>query len=162
MKRSFIISYVVTVAFVSAQTWLLAPADNKKTEPTPAPLKLTEALDAPDIKLGPSDNETTVRIPAGRTVSIDLPENATTGYTWDIGEASPDFDAGVRILLDESLPAINAPGRETMVGVPGSFHLMLRAEKPGTYPLSLAYRRSWEKDVAPAQTFKVTLEVFKP
>jgi predicted secreted protein len=34
-----------------------------------------------------------------------------------------------------------------------------RAVSQGTGTVSLAYRRPWEKDVAPAQTFKLTLVV---
>ena len=48
-----------------------------------------------------------------------------------------------------------------MVGVPGMCTLEVVGVKPGKTKAVLVYRRSWEKDVAPARTFTAEITVVK-
>ena len=45
------------------------------------------------------------------------------------------------------------------VGSGGAHEWVFRAVAAGTGAVGLAYRRPWEKDVAPAQTFSLTVAV---
>jgi predicted secreted protein len=46
-----------------------------------------------------------------------------------------------------------------MVGVGGVFVATFKAVRAGKTTVRMEYRRPWEKDVAPIETFAVTLDV---
>jgi inhibitor of cysteine peptidase len=91
----------------------------------------------------------TIRVPVGTTLEVALPGNPTTGYIW---QRSPGDPGGIEVLgaarFEPSGPAI---------GQGGLVHLGFRVTKPAATSLWLVYRRPFEKDVAPARTFSVTL-----
>jgi inhibitor of cysteine peptidase len=92
-------------------------------------------------------NHRDAEIAIGETVKLELSENPTTGYRWSI----PDVGPALRIL-DESYEAPS--------GAPGSGGVRrwtLAADKAGTIPLQLEFKRSWQPQ--PARTFAVTLVV---
>jgi inhibitor of cysteine peptidase len=84
----------------------------------------------------------------GATCMIQLPENPTTGYRWQV------HSAGAPVV------AIEADDFEVgsqRVGAPGLRRWTVRAAQPGTAVIELRNRRSWETEAM--STFRITLQV---
>lgn len=156
MKRNFVVSYVATVAIISALTFMFSGHSSSKSTRIGLPALTT--LDVPSVLLTEADNGKTYRVHVGEVLNISLPENKTTGYSWDIVDFPPVLKQNIQVLLDKSLPAVQPDEHNTIVGAPGKFLLLLRIDKPGTYPIALEYRRPWEKETPPAKTFSITIE----
>jgi inhibitor of cysteine peptidase len=106
------------------------------------------------IDLGESDDGKSVNVDVGRRVRIRLAGNPTTGYSWFLTPIE-----GQAVKADGELeykPNAHRPG---MVGVGGTFELVLRAAKAGESAVRLEYKRPWEKDTPPLRKFAVTLAV---
>ena len=84
----------------------------------------------------------------GEVVSIDLPSSPSTGYRWDL-EQLPD---GIELVDHTTTPP--APDE---VGGGGVQHFLVRADRPGTFPLGFVLKRPWEPDAA--ETTIITVQV---
>jgi inhibitor of cysteine peptidase len=93
----------------------------------------------------------TVNLRVGDGVKVTLDENPTTGYRWEF--VSRPEPACV-IVADAYVANTNG-----LAGSGGVHNWDFRAVDKGTCAVSLAYRRPWEKDTAPAQTFTLTMVV---
>jgi inhibitor of cysteine peptidase len=103
------------------------------------------------LELKENDDGREVTLQPDATLEIDLAENPTTGYRWTIvSDGKPACE-----LVDDNFEA----GRGT--GQAGLHRWRFRAVKAGTCDIALAYRRSWEHDVAPARTFALKVRVEK-
>lgn len=85
--------------------------------------------------LGESDNNRTVDIHTGESIRISLPENATTGYRWEIER----FDHDVIGLVAEE-PKYTGHA----LGSGGHVEFVFLGRKPGAAELMLREWRSWE------------------
>ena len=94
----------------------------------------------------------TLDLRVGDGVKVTLAENPTTGYKWEL-LARPE---PICVIVSDAYVANTAVGT---VGAGGVHNWDFRAVDKGTTTVSLAYRRPWEKDVAPVQTFVLTLVV---
>lgn len=83
---------------------------------------------------------------------VRLPSNPSTGYTWSYTVTGDD------VLMLDTVTG-EAPVKDGMVGVPGMAVWSFRAKAPGKATLTYVYSRSWEKNVAPAQTFTLMVVV---
>jgi len=98
------------------------------------------------------DNGTAVTVKTGDTFTVKLEGNPSTGYTWE----AKDLDTS--ILEQVGDPAFDS-SNPALVGSGGSLTLTFKALKAGTTTLTLIYHRPWETDVAPIDTFSVTVTV---
>jgi inhibitor of cysteine peptidase len=102
--------------------------------------------------LGPADAGTDIEVPAGSAFVLRLPENASTGYQWEVVERP----AGLECLADRSVPA-----RGLTPGAAGAhefeFAVSTEPGAPSSGQLVLHLRRSWEATREPVETFAVTL-----
>jgi inhibitor of cysteine peptidase len=120
-----------------------APAGKDKEKAAMEPIDLAE----------PDDGKS-VDVEVGRRVRIRLAGNPTTGYSWFL---TPLEGAAVKAEGEvEYKPNAHRPG---MVGVGGTFELLLRAVRAGKSIVRLEYKRPWEKDTPPIRKFGVTLAV---
>ena len=104
------------------------------------------------INADQSYNGRTIDLRVGDGVKVALAENPSTGYKWEfLSRPEP-----VCVIVNDAYVANTAIGT---VGSGGVHHWEFRAVGEGTSTVSLAYRRPWEKDAAPAQTFTLTLAV---
>ena len=106
------------------------------------------------IDLAESDDGKSVDVEVGRRVRIRLAGNPTTGYSWFLMPME-----GVAVKAEgevEYKPNARRPG---MVGVGGTFELLLRAVQAGESIVRLEYKRPWEKDTPPIRKFGITLAV---
>jgi inhibitor of cysteine peptidase len=104
-------------------------------------------------KLIEKDSGKLIEMKVGGTILIELPGNPTTGYMWEV--SSMDSSALQKIGDFKFLANSNA------IGSPGKMALRFRVIGAGKTVLVLAYRRSWEKNVAPIRTFSVNVIAVK-
>ena len=94
----------------------------------------------------------TINLRVGDGVKVTLEENPTTGYKWDfLSRPEP-----VCVIVTDAYVANTSAG---LMGAGGVHNWEFRAVDKGTASVRLGYRRPWEKDAAPAQTFTLTLVV---
>jgi inhibitor of cysteine peptidase len=113
--------------------------------------------------LGMSSNGETYTLRVGEKISVALPQNASTGYTWQLDDSYKsvlEMPAGPTNQKYQIGTNTDAPvNTNYAVGAPSLMTWTFVARKAGETQLKYAYSRSWEKDEAPVQTFSVTIQV---
>jgi inhibitor of cysteine peptidase len=97
-------------------------------------------------KITQDNNGQTISVVNGSKFTVSLAGNPTTGFNWELAKmlslvGEPEYKA------DSSL-----------IGSGGMVTYTFQVLEAGTTNLKLVYRRSWEKDIAPEQTFEVIVE----
>lgn len=103
-------------------------------------------------KLTVEDHGSRVRLGVGDTLEITLESKPSTGYSWTIFE------------IDQAIikPAGDVEYTEKGLVIPGSCcdaTFNFEAVGRGETGLVLGYHREWEEDIAPIETFVVTVIV---
>lgn len=106
---------------------------------------------AASVTVTESDSGSHPSLVVGDTLAIRLKSNLTTGYSWVVTATDP---ALLRKKSEQYKKP--APGRAGRGGVQ---IFTFTALKPGQMSLTLAYRRPFEKHVAPAKTFRVEISI---
>ncbi len=107
----------------------------------------TTPSDGDVVELAQSDSGTRRTVRVGESVTVVLPETATTGYRWHA-----DVDSSV---LESTADRYEGP--TVPRGAAGSRRLTFRALRPGATRLRLLKRRAWENDAV--EEFTVDLDV---
>ncbi|MCC7491753.1 MAG: protease inhibitor I42 family protein [Fimbriimonadaceae bacterium] len=79
-----------------------------------------------------------VALSSGDEVALQVSENPTTGYRWELLLPDAGSASLSRTEFSVGAGALGAAGGRTFV---------VRAGRPGTHTLCLALRRSWQPDV---------------
>lgn len=107
-----------------------------------------------EVQITETNAASTIQLALGGQLIVALVSNPTTGFSWSVGETS---DAA---LVLQGEPRYAPAGSTTpVVGAGGTEVFTFKAEEPGTANLVLEYKRAFEPDVAPEQTFSVTVEI---
>jgi inhibitor of cysteine peptidase len=101
------------------------------------------------ITLVEQDAGKTIQAASGSTVNVVLNGNPTTGFTWEVAAV----DASILRQLGE--PSFTP--KSHAMGSGGQVTLSFEVVGGGQTLLKLIYHRSFEKDVAPARTFEVSV-----
>jgi inhibitor of cysteine peptidase len=101
--------------------------------------------------LGVEDDGRQITLQQGQILTIKLAANPTTGYSWELVESEG------AILQQVGEPEYEA--ESDLLGAPGTQTLRFEAVEAGQMELRLAYRRPWETDVEPVETFTVQVTV---
>ncbi len=101
---------------------------------------------AEQTNFGPTDNGKTADLKPGTIITVELPENPSTGYAW-----SYTIDSEVAEVVDDSF----IPSENSIPGAGGTRLLKLRVI--GSGELNMSYERSWEKQ--PIDTFSLTIKI---
>jgi inhibitor of cysteine peptidase len=109
------------------------------------------ACGAKTVKITAEDNGQTITLKQGETLSLSIEGNPTTGYGWEVSEVDPN------ILASAGEPGYKSDSN--LVGAGGVYTFKFTAENAGTTSLKLKYWRSFEPDVAPIETFEITVIV---
>ena len=104
------------------------------------------------IKVDDSFNGREVALQTGEALEVAIAENATTGFRWYI-KTKLDF---LPEFQDSEPPPSSPTGPP---GKGGVHRFYFRATHAGTGELELEYRRSWEKQKAPARLYKLRVRV---
>ena len=102
------------------------------------------------VQVDKSANNTETVLAAGQTLEISLAENPTTGFRWELKAAGEPACAARGDTFDAPSPG---------VGKSGTRRWRFEAVGKGTGNIELIYRRSWEQDKPPAETFRLTVRV---
>jgi inhibitor of cysteine peptidase len=100
----------------------------------------------------------TVELLPGQRLTVTLPGNPTTGFAWEMAPGAGSILAS----QGEAQCTAASNGASGKLGAGGIYRFDFVALGTGSAPLKFIYRRSFEKDVAPAETFEVTVVVGKP
>ena len=100
---------------------------------------------------GMGDNGKTISVSQGSTVQIQLDENPTTGYSWNV-TTTP----GLAISDSKYVSSNLTPG---VVGVGGVHEWTVVANDKGQQQFSGIYKRPWEPTVGNETTFSMTISV---
>jgi uncharacterized lipoprotein YbaY/predicted secreted protein len=105
-----------------------------------------------DITLTNSDDGLTIGLKAGQMLAVRLDSNPSTGYSWQVSQVD---DA---VLKQQGEPLFIQPA-DAPPGAGGAQVFLFTAAAGGSTTLRLVYKRSFEPDAAPAQTFTVHVTV---
>ena len=117
-----------------------------------ASLALSGCGSPKEIALDEKDDGTQIELEQGQTLAITLNSNPTTGYSWAPNEGQT---GDVLVLIGKP----EYKSKSNLIGGGGTETLRFRADRPGTTTLELVYRRPWEKDAKPAQTYALDVNV---
>jgi inhibitor of cysteine peptidase len=91
-----------------------------------------------------------VTLAVGQVMEVSLSENPTTGFRWDLKTKA---EPACELVASTFASSGGHPGN-------GGIHRwQFRAVRPGSGEIELEYRRSWEKDAAPAKVYKLGVRV---
>ena len=120
-------------------------------EKTPVPTPEGTAVPAGHLVITEKQNNATVSVTQGTSLTLMLPENPTTGFQWDL-TTTP----GLNVTGDLYVPS-DRPG--TLVGSGGTRMWEITVTGTGTQDISAIYMRSWEPVTGNETTFRVSLMV---
>ena len=145
--------------FFGEHGWMLKPVVNQPDgklipEPTWGPDAATTQPTSQPVELTAKANGTTTALKPGQDLIVRLAGNPTTGFHWEVKSVTGKAVAAVGEVEYKADPA-----PRQMVGSGGMFVAKFHAAAPGQSVITMVYRRPWEKDVAPIETFTVTVDV---
>ena len=103
-----------------------------------------------EMALTRQDNGRVVEVKVGDAISVDLPENPTTGYSWAIDS----IDAK---RLEADAPTYHGEGAG--LGAGGTRRWVFRARAPGRARAGLKRWRHWEGDTSVVERFDATFDI---
>jgi len=98
-----------------------------------------------------ADNGTSISLKNGENFTLQLTENPSTGYSWEL-----NVSEGLSILSDEY---IQDPAPENSTGVPGIHSWIIEAVDQGSQQVNGIYKRSWENTTGTEDNFTLNVEV---
>jgi len=101
------------------------------------------------VALGAADAGRAVEIAMGRTFTVTLVGNPSTGFDWLIAS---DIGPVLALVSKDVRPGSG------LVGAPADVAFRFRAAEAGRGRIELVYRRSWES-IPPERTFVITIVV---
>lgn len=96
-------------------------------------------------------NGSTIAVPLNTTLTLELAENPSTGYSWNLTTTS-----GLRVAADEYVPATT---NATIVGAGGIHRWEIITVATGLQQITGVYARPWENSTADATTYSVEVSV---
>lgn len=140
---------IPTITPTPTSTPILTPTPSITPTPTADKINLSASN---KINLSMDYNGRQIELTNGQTFNVTLETNPSTGYSWEIVGLNNNILQ--KITEAESEPPIV---KRNMVGVPVMHTFEFKVINTGQTTLKIVYRRIWEKDVAPANTFSVEL-----
>ena len=98
-----------------------------------------------------ADNGTSISLKNGENFTLQLRENPSTGYSWQL-----NLSEGLTILNDGYT---QDPTPEEMVGVPGTHQWEIKAVISGSQQVKGIYKQSWMNTTGTEDNFTLTVEV---
>lgn len=130
---------------------LTIPLISSTTACTSDAKKSSEMNKPSDIVIGEADSGKSFQMGKGNEITVNLPSNPTTGYSWAIEK----IDENVLALVND----VYTPDQPVIPGRGGIQTLTFKAIKTGTAPVELKYWRPWEGNTSIAKRFSVTVRV---
>lgn len=112
------------------------------------------AVRSGQVNIKTTDNNNTVNVKNGSTINLELPENPSTGYTWQFVQSSGG--ECVTFLGEQNLIPKDTPD---MLGKPSLKLFSFTANRVGALDMQLAKYRLWEGESSAVDHFKVTINI---
>ena len=109
----------------------------------------------PDVNVSISDNSEQIELEQEQILVVTLESNPSTGYSWELIEDPNSILEQVGDVEFKPVEQTDPP----MVGAGGWEIFRFKAVSTGQMTLNLVYRRSWETDAEPANTFSIDVVV---
>jgi inhibitor of cysteine peptidase len=106
-----------------------------------------------ELVFGEKDNGALVQVPRGSKVTIELPENPTTGYRWAINCIDE-----VHLVPEGDVFLI---GEQVGLGAGGVHRFFFRATGTGCTSLSVINKRALASGAEAISTFKLAVRIVK-
>lgn len=107
---------------------------------------------APDqVTVGQAQNGSTVELAARGTLTVSLPANPTTGYTWQASQQGT--------LVLRSSHYVAQPVKPGLVGSGGTATFEFQASGAGPQHLVMTYAQHFDPTARPGRTFTLTVKV---
>ena len=97
------------------------------------------------------DNEKTISVQKGDSVTLQLSENPTTGYRWSLDQHDPS--------ILEPVGGSTFSSSSTASGAGGRKDFVFAARAKGNTDIALTLRRAWEKQNPAKKQFHIRIEV---
>jgi inhibitor of cysteine peptidase len=101
-----------------------------------------------------NDSGKTINLKNKENFTLNLKENPTTGYSWQL-----NLSKGLSILSDEYTQDKFPDEKGAPEGRGGIHSWVIQATTPGTQQVNGIYKRSWENTTGTEQNFTLTVEV---
>ncbi|RXE56698.1 hypothetical protein ABH15_00495 [Methanoculleus taiwanensis] len=124
------------------------PAANETPAETPTAAETT-AAPADEFVYNETNNGQTATVPVGSNITIQLDENPTTGYEWNVTSSE-----GLVSISDEFIP----PSGQ-LVGAGGLRVWEYGAVENGTGEFAAVYKRPWEETTGNETTYTLTFTI---
>lgn len=105
------------------------------------------------VTLDKNSNGKTVEMASGKTLTIKLQGNATTGYSWILSK----YNKKLVRFIDVNYVVDN----NKLLGSGGTWVTNFEILKPGKSEISFIYKRPWEKEKLPLKKFFVEIKATK-
>ena len=105
---------------------------------------------AASATLGPAEAGSAVTLELGGELTITLPANPSTGYSWVVTALNP------ALLTQIGEPEFSA--ESNLIGAGGTMTFRFQGTAAGRDSLTLGYLRTWE-DTEPLDTYSVTVNI---
>lgn len=152
MQKSLLITAAILLVCTAAvfAGGCTSKGETRNSTETPVP-PLESSGELPMYVFNQTDNNQTRQVPLDAGISLMLPGNPTTGYTWLL-----TVTPGIVVENDSYIPDDLSGAK---VGSGGTFVWMMKAVQPGNQVISAVYARPWESNLTGAETFSLTLGV---
>lgn len=97
--------------------------------------------------------EQALSVARGQTITVSLPSNPTTGYSWQLSSKN------TRNTIVGITELEYTPDQPQLAGSGGTQSWSITGKKRGTAHIKFEYRRPWEKGVAPAKIARYVFTV---
>lgn len=157
MKTSpAIISFCIICCLAVAVTGCLGSVPKPPLTPTPVPTTLPPTPKGTAVPMGhyvvtEEQHNATLFVQLNNTLTLRLPENPTTGYSWNL-TISPGLS-----LLDDSYIPSDTSGK--ILGSGGIHEWNLTAVAKGEQKIQGVYKKPWEPVTGNETTFTMTIVV---
>ena len=142
------------LVFVASSSVVACSASSDDAEPSTADTASGADEEVKAAVIGEKSDKKTVDVQLGRSFTIALSSNASTGYSWRI--KSVDRTIG-------SPKESTVPGDASRPGAPGTQKFVWSTKSPlqlvGQHKIQLEYVRPWQETAPPAKTFEVTINI---
>ncbi len=121
----------------------LAKKAHQGKKPKPAPPR--------NVTLSDDDDDKSLQLIVGGTVTVSLSAQLGTGYGWAVGSQE---GKALTLIREETLHAAEIPA-----GGAERQRFIYKASRPGRAAVTLQYARPWEKDTPPSKIFRFSAEI---
>lgn len=153
-RKTVFVTVILILTTIFAGTGCVTTDNNDEALPANDDMDM-EIQDILPVTGSYSENDTLSTIYAipGDMITVELEENPTTGYSWNIS-----YSEGLELKNDSYIEANNAEG---IVGASGAHQWTFEVIDSGEQNISAVYMRPWEEKTGNEDSFRLDLMVLE-